>query len=88
MNFEEKKTKKNILEKKKVLVCSKGPPLSPWFFFRKMFGNFFFSFHKKCIFYQFKIVSKKWASNKKNKEIFRQEGLQIAAFQQSVSQCW
>ena len=52
-------------------------------------GNFFFFFniHKKCIWYQFKIFSQKYAHNKKERNFWPQ-GIQIAAFQQSFSQCW
>ena len=48
-------------------MCSKGPSLRPsntlWLFPLNVFFPLFFNIHKKCIWYQFKIFSQKYASN-------------------------
>ena len=81
------KTNQKYFAEKKSFNCLKGPPLSPntiWFFPQ---SDFFFNIHKKCIWYKFKILSQKYASNKKERNFWRQ-GLLIAAFKLSFSQCW
>ena len=69
MNVEELKKKKHVeIKSHSVLEGLKGGPLKHT---KTFFLPFFFvvNIHKKCILYQFKTFSQKYAGNKKKKEI-------------------
>ena len=85
----EKKIKTILL--KKVLVCSKdlkGAPSNALKLFSAKCFKFFFSTFIKNAFSTISIFFPRKYARYKNKNKIWLQGLQIAAFQQSFSQCW
>ena len=88
MNSEEKNLKHFVEQGFSVFEAAPFKPFKHIMtFFRQMFFNFFSPFIKEHCLPIHNFFPQKYARNKKERN-FRPQGLQIASFQQSFSQCW